>query len=169
MATVKYCLTNFGCFYETYIHSSTVSTKKAATNLPRLNLRIFPSGDDVLVDAPLVNNTRYNRLLPAPLSLVTSEVHNEGDVRRVFAYLTSFIEQAFYDSPKVWHRWEAGPPGHGVTTAETFDTWWGVYIGGHQRCAAVGELKRPGVIQREEWSKQAPNSDTIRLGREARM
>lgn len=169
MPTVLQCLTSCPNPYFTAIHSTTVSAKPTASTLPRLNLQIFPNASSVLFAEPLVDSSRHNRNLAALPSAVASEVHNEGDVRRVFAYLTTFVEQAFHNSPKVWHRWEAGPPGYGVTTAETIDTWWGVYIGGQQRCAAVGELKRPGVIQPEEWPKQEPKADTIKLGKEIRM
>ncbi|CAG8982696.1 hypothetical protein HYALB_00000977 [Hymenoscyphus albidus] len=126
-------------------------------------------GRDMLSVDHANDTSRYNRSLPALPSPEPSEVYNEGDVRRIFAYFASFVEQAFSSSPKLWHRWEAGPPGLGVTTSETIDTWWGVYMGQYQSCAVIGELKRPGVIDTEEWGIVDASADTIQLGKEIRM
>ncbi|KAF7870609.1 hypothetical protein EAF04_004353 [Stromatinia cepivora] len=169
MPTVLECLTHCPNPYYTQIISTTVSAKQNAINLPGLIRDFHGNGTTMFSADPATDNPRYSRILPALPSAVATEVHNEGDVRRVWAYITSWAEHAFDVVPKVWHRWEAGPPGLGVTTSETIDTWWGVYLGRHQRCAAIGELKRPGVIQKEEWYRAAPLRDTSMLGKEMRM
>ncbi|KAF7877685.1 hypothetical protein EAF04_001356 [Stromatinia cepivora] len=169
MPTILQCLTNCPNVYYTYVSNASVSRKASAMQYHLLNRRFYASGSEVLSEDRTIDSTRYNRFSPALLSAVPSEVHNEGDVRRVFAYITSWIEKAFGVVPKVWHRWETSPPGLNAHTAEKIDTWWGMYIGQHQRCAAIGELKRPGIISIEQWQNPYPGADANILGKEIRM
>lgn len=172
MPTIRQCLVNYPINYVTYNEDTSVSAKQNATNLPLLVLERHANGvfeaSGLLLGEAGPDTARYGWVVSQPLASVQSEVKNEGDVRRVFAQLTLIIEQAFVNGPKVWTRWEAGPPGPG-NTLETVDVWWGVYINGHQRCAAIGELKRPGVLNVAQWTAQNSNSPTQRLQKEIRM
>ncbi|KAG4427346.1 hypothetical protein IFR05_017173 [Cadophora sp. M221] len=172
MQTILQSLGSFSCTYYTYVHSTTVSVKPTAQTFPRLFVTNFEGHEQDLFEVPIYNDPRYNRLVPAFPDPEESDVRCEGDVRRVYAHIGLLVERAFSNAPKVWHNWETGPPGPDVHTAETVDAFYGVHIGGRaapQHCATIGELKRPGVINKDQWLQQDPRSDTVRLGKQMRM
>lgn len=158
--------------------NSSVSTKAKAEPLPNLLKYVhtiinadtmFPERED--------DSSRLSVVF-SDIPLLRQTIHTEGDVRRVFAELAKHVEYAFSGMstillPRLVQRWEAGPPGPNVTTTDTIDLWFGLRMGpgadaGHLRSAAIGELKRPGILIKEDWVATS-GTNGKRLGREMRM
>jgi hypothetical protein len=176
MPTLRHLLQNRPWEGALNITDQAVSVKPKAETLPLLlkYVHVNPNADVVFPERE-DDTSRLSAIFP-DIPLLRQTIHNEGDVRRVFAELSKHVEYSFSGMPNtaLWprlvQRWEAGPPGTNVTTTETIDLWFGLKMtdSGQMRCAAIGELKRPGTLQEAGWMG-TPDTDGRRLARQIRM
>jgi hypothetical protein len=101
--------------------------------------------------------------------ILAEVLETEGDVVRVFhAHIGQFVRQAIGSLPTTFERSEAKPQGNFGDNV-FIDSQFQVMLTGSLYVAACGEMKAPGILDREMWNQQLKHSSkTMNLGRELR-
>ena len=132
----------------------------------------LPDQNNPLYTADASDRVRLGRLV-FPLNWTGYErIHKEGDTVRDFQRNIGLPVSVAFGAEDHRERSESGYLGPHSSASQTVDHLYSLMVGGdaeNEQCKTIGELKRWGVIDVEEWKGTANKSNTtLRLGQEMR-